>query len=230
LSRSSCSRAVRRRRAVAAGPVGVGEHPLALLLGLPPHGLDHHPALAPAPLDLDLRLAAQLVRLDEDLPPPAGGLLLGPIGERPGLDLGLADEAGGRLLGLGADVAAGFAGGVEHPGRLLAQELDQAVLVEPLGQLGPALGPLGPLPLVGLAPLEPADHVGQLVQEGAHLGGVVPLAHGRELPAGDARGIEGRLGGHGHRWYDPAAPRAEGQFRDRPGWRIRPGCAGIRAG
>ena len=94
---------------------------------------------------------------------------------------------------------------------------------------GAGLGPLGPLVLVGLLPLDAADHLRQLVEEGTDLGGVVPLPDGGELPAGDARRIERRLGRHGPASYDPNRARAEGRFSDlssvaeRPGncWRSR---------
>ena len=187
------------------------------------HVVDQDLALDASAFDLVLGLAPQLLGVADDLGLPGGGVALDLVDRRPGLGLGLADHAGRRLLGLGADAGRGVPGGLEHPGGLLAQQLDQPVLVELLGEMGPVLGPFGPFVLVGLLALDAAQDLGELVEVRTHLGRVVALADGRELPAGDARRIERGLGRHGPAWYDPNAPRAEGRSDDLCAW-PRPGC------
>ena len=192
-----------------------GDHLVALGFGRPAHVVGQDLALDPTALDLVLGLAAQGVGLGQDLGPPGAGLPLGLRRSRARASawasrtMRAADSSALDRMPADASRAAS-----STRAGLLAQQLDQAVLVELLGEVRPVLGPLGPLVLVGLLPLDAADHLRQLVEEGTDLGGVVPLADGGELPAGDARRIERGLGRHGSAWYDPNTARAEGRFSD----------------
>ena len=81
-SRRPWSRAAARicsaaRLGLGPGPLAVGEHLVALGLGLPAHVVGHDLALDPAPLDLVLGLAAQGVGLGQDLGPAGRGVPLG---------------------------------------------------------------------------------------------------------------------------------------------------------
>ncbi len=204
-----------RRLGFGPGQLALGDHAVALLLGRAAHLVDDLLPLGPLPLDLGLRLAAQRVGLGQDLGPLGRRLGLGLLDDGAGFRLRLAHHAGGGLLGLGADVGRRRPGRVEHPGGLLAQDLDQPVLVELLGAGGPLLGPLGPLPLVRLAALQPPDQLRDLVEERPDLLRVVALADRRELPAGDARRVVGRLRRHG----------GHGMTRRRLALRVDPGAA-----
>ena len=199
--------------------LALGQHPLSLGLGGPPHLVDQLLPLGPPPVEDRLGVLAQLLGLGHDLPLALGAVSLGLVDDRVRLGLGVTDHPRRRLLGLGPDVAGGLPGGLEDAGRLRAKQLHQPVFVELFGELGTGLGAVGPVQLVRFAPLEAPDDLGQFVEEGTHLGRVVSLAHGGEMPAGDARRIEGRrLGRHDPRWYDPRQPRAEGRFSGRSGW------------
>jgi hypothetical protein len=194
------------------GPDGLGLHlglealllavlaqRVALGLGLAPHLGDDLGALGPATIELARGVGAQLLDLGQQLGPLGGDGGLG-LGAHPvRLVVGLADQPRRRFLGLAPDVGRRRPGRVEHPRRLLAQDLDQPVLVELLGLVGAGLGPLGPGAHVGLAAPEAAHHGGQLVQVGPDLVRVVAPPRRRELPLDDATGVEVRIGRHRRR-------------------------------
>ena len=56
-----------------------------------------------------------------------------------GFLVGLVNQAGRAFLGLGADVGCGLAGRSQQPGRLLAERVEQRLLVERLGRAEPGL-------------------------------------------------------------------------------------------
>jgi hypothetical protein len=154
------------------------------------HLRERLPPLGPAAVELAGRLASKLLHLGQHLDPLCGdgGLSLRPDLVR--VVVGLRDQPGRGLLGLLLDVGRRVAGGRQHPRRLLAQQLDQAVLVEPLGVVGSGLGLLGPSEQLGLPRLQGRHGGSQLLQVDPYLPGVEPSPRRGELPVGDASRIE----------------------------------------
>src|SRR3546814_15585399 len=87
---------------------------------------------------------------------------------------GLAPDLAGRLPRRG-----------EHPGGLLAEELEHRLLVGVLGHVEPCLRPLGPPPAVALPAPELVDEGLDLVPDRPHLLLVSALAHPLEVAPGD---------------------------------------------
>ena len=117
-----------------AAPGEVVEHPLTHLLGLGDHlaallaaGLDQLGRLGPGLLDQPVSASARMAAAAASASAVRTERMASASSRRPlGLVAGLAQQASHVLLGLGPDLGRRRAGGVEHPGRLLAQQGGEA--------------------------------------------------------------------------------------------------------
>ncbi len=114
---------------------------------------------------------------------------------------GVRDETLGGRLGLRSDLGGRLPGGGEHPGGLLAEDLQQHRLVRLFGQAEASLRPLGPLPQLGALSLQALQQGRDLVQEGADLLLLVATTRDLEVVTGDGGAVEGI--GHGRLMLRP---------------------------
>ena len=163
------------------GRLGADQRRRFLRLGLPP-------------VELGAGFGDQRVVLGGGLGQAALGVAhrLGPGLGR--LEGGVGDDPLGGRLGLGADLAGGLASRREHPGGLLAEDLEEHRLVGAVGQTEPRLGSLGPLPELPHLALQPLDEGLDLVEVAPHLLLLVAAAGHLEGAAGDVVAV----GGIGH--------------------------------
>ena len=109
--------------------------------------------------------------------------------------VGLVDEAGGALLRLGADVGRGLAGRPQQPGRLLAERVEQRLLVERLGRAEAGLELVDRAQQLLLTAPARAELLGDPLEEAADVGFGHAPERRRKRPARHLFGCQARCAG-----------------------------------